>query len=297
MKTIILLLILLWIDSSYCYPQGNGGEHGSDINTLIEQIKKPGSLSIPSFQALNKADGNYVLTLQSGDQNNAEIRQASNDGFGRSNQVISTQAGNSNEFSAEQIGSGNLVRSDQSTYVSNLQTLEILAQRCAPKTGSWTIPYFGNNNLNVLQKGDDNCQSSLQMGDYNGIQALQQGNSNGILTIQQGSNNNIAVEQLGNYNLLSVRQLGRNNAVTGYLQENNSGAISADKINQIGENLTLISHDASRYKACGNSFSQTGANLTLEVNNGFLNSLKGVDIVQTGIAMKVIVDQSYFSTH
>jgi hypothetical protein len=139
----------------------------------------------------------------------------------------------------------------------------------------------GNNNLSIVQEGDDNSLSSLQQGSYNNI-----------LAHQKGDENSIVAQQFGSYNRLAVTQNGMNNSVTGYIQENQSGSISSDDITQNGDNLTFISHDASRYKANGSSFSQSGSDLTLEVNNDLFNSVKGVDINQTGHGMKAIVGQS-----
>jgi hypothetical protein len=284
MKKAICILLILW--SSNCYPQVNLNTDGSEFFTQIGQVIKPDFQTILSFQAQNGVNGNYVLSMQLGNQNNAAVHQVNELGNDRSNQVISLQAGNGNEFSAEQIGSGNLVMSVQSAYLSNLQSLEVLSQRGITNPDQWSMPNVGRNQLSFVQEGNENSLSSLQQGSYNSIQAHQQGDENSIIA-----------KQFGGYNHLTVTQNGMNNSVAGYIQENQSGSVSSDNIIQNGDNLTLISHDASQYKANGNSFSQSGSNLTLEVNNGLLNSMGGVDIVQTGKEMKVIVDQTYFLTH
>jgi len=45
----------------------------------------------------------------------------------------------------------------------------------------------------------------------------------------------------------------------------------------------------------GNTFTQIGNKLSVELNNGMMNNPGGIDVNQKGKEMNVIIDQSFFS--
>lgn len=253
-----------------------------ETSGAIQQISTSGFDNILGFQTLNRGINNFALTQQVGDQNKASINQKSDPGAGLTNQSYTIQQGNSNELSVDQIGGGNLLLSFQLGY---------LASEAGIKKDNQTS--FG---LEVTGVNKDNESNGILVeGERNKLQVSQTGNNNGIMAVQQGDDNFISAGQKGFNNYLYILQKGKKNYVTGYEQENSSEKILFDTVIQEGEGLTLNASDVSKSKPNGNLFSQSGINLSLQVNNGFVNSLGGIEITQTGKDMKVVIDQSYFA--
>jgi hypothetical protein len=240
-------------------------------NESIHQISTNGIADILSFQTLNRGTGSFVLIQQTGNQNTSSINQQSDPG--QSNQSYAYQQGSFNEMSVGQIGSSNLLLGFQLGYLAN----EV-------NSSSGILP-----SISVTGAVDGG-----QKGDGNVLEVSQEGENNGIMAVQQGNDNSILAEQKGTNNYLLILQKGTNNSVIGYIQESSSGR-NFDTIIQDGESLSLDATGVSTSKAMGNIFSQSGTNLSLQVNNGFVNSIGGIEITQTGKDMNVVVDQSYFS--
>ena len=240
-------------------------------NESIHQISTSGIADILSFQTMNRGTGSFVLIQQTGNQNTSNINQQSDPG--QSNQSYAYQQGSFNEMSVGQIGSSNLLLGFQLGYLAN-----------QVNSSPGILPLVSvSGAVDGGQKGDGNM-----------LEVSQEGENNGFMAVQQGNDNSISAEQKGTNNYLLILQKGTNNSVTGYIQENSSGR-NFDTIIQEGESLSLEATGVSTSKAMGNIFSQSGINLSLQVNNGFVNSLGGIEIAQTGKDMKVVVDQSYFS--
>ncbi len=265
---IFLFLFLLIVYPVYSQDIINSLNVGT--NESIHQISTSGIADILSFQTLNQGTGSFVLIQQTGIQNTSSINQQSDPG--QSNQSYAYQQGNYNEMSVGQVGTSNLLLGFQLGYLAN----EV-------NSSAGILPSISiSGALDVGLKGDGNM-----------LEVSQEGENNGIMAVQQGNDNSISAEQKGTNNYLLILQKGTNNSVTGYIQENSLGR-NFDTIIQEGESLSLEATGVSTSKAIGNIFSQSGINLSLQVNNGFVNSLGGIEITQTGKDMKVVVDQSYF---
>lgn len=266
---IFLFLLLLIVYPVYSQDIINSLNVGT--NESIHQISTSAIADIQSFQTLNRGTGSFVLIRQTGNKNTSSINQQSDPG--QSNQSYAYQQGNYNEMSVGQIGSSNLLLGFQLGYLAN----EV-------NSSSGILPAVSvSGAVDGGQKGDGNI-----------LEVSQDGENNGIMAVQQGNDNSISAEQKGTNNFLLIHQKGTNNSVTGYIQENSLGR-NFDTIIQEGESLSIEATGVSTSKAMGNIFSQSGINLSLQVNNGFVNTLGGIEITQTGKDMNVVVDQSYFS--
>ncbi len=256
-------------------------------NKPILQINLPGVADIMSFQTLNRAVGNVVLTQQIGDQNKVGISQHSDFAGASTNQSFNFQIGNSNELTLGQAGSNNLLLSFQLGY---------LAAEESGNRGNHFGYGLDNGNGNAYAYGHKGTDNSYEVaGEGNKLTVTQDGNNNGVMAVQQGTDNSAKASQKGDNNYLMILQKGSNNTVSGYTQENTTEKISFDTVVQLGENLQLNATEESKSKQNGNKFTQSGDHLSLQVSNGFLNTLGGVEITQTGKDMKVVIDQSYFS--
>ncbi|MEI6565666.1 MAG: curlin repeat-containing protein [Verrucomicrobiota bacterium] len=266
MKRLSLLLVLFLLNIFTCFSQS---VIGSGAGEAIRQISTSGIADILSFQTLNQGISNYVLTQQVGEQNTTKINQQ-NDPVA-ANQSYTLQQGNLNELSVGQIGSGNILLGFQLGFLSIV-----------------------NNNQGILPSVSlSGVADGGQKGDRNKLEVSQEGENNGIMAVQQGDNNTIDAGQKGSDNYLLILQKGTNNSVTGYMQENSSGR-NFDTIIQEGESLSLEATGVSTSKAMGNIFSQSGSELALKVNSGFVNTLGGIEVTQTGSKMTVVIDQSFF---
>lgn len=285
MKKITFILFLFAILSNSVFGQGNGKNREKEENEAIQQIRTSGLANILSFQTQNRETSNLVLTQQIGEQNKASVNQQTEAGFG--NQSYSIQQGTSNEMSIGQIGGGNLLLGFQLGYLTS-------------ELGRQQGNHFGfgleNGNGNAYAYGHRSSDAnSVVEGERNKLTITQDGINNGVIAVQQGSDNTISAEQKGTNNYLLLLQKGKNNSVTGYSQENTSDKILLETIIQEGDGLSLNTSDVSKSKPNGNTFIQSGVNLSLQVNNEFANNLGGIEINQTGHDMKVVIDQSYFS--
>ena len=282
-KLLIFLFLLICNFHPVC--SQNNGHQNKNNNEAIQQIRTSGLADIQSFQTLNRGVSNMVMTQQVGDQNKASVNQQASPGM--ANQSFSIQQGNSNEMNVEQIGSGNLLLGFQLGYMVSEQSRQ---------HGNHFGYGLGNGNGNAYAYGHDNKDNeSLMAGERNKLSVSQEGSNNSMMTIQQGNDNSISAEQKGTNNYLFLLQRGRNNSVTGFVQANTSENVLLDTIIQQGEGLTMNASEASKSKTHGNSFIQSGVNLSLQVNNQFSNILGGIEINQHGRDMNVVIDQSYFS--
>lgn len=282
MKRICILLLFLLLNQYVGIAQDIPANSSSETNETIHQISTNGFDNILSFQSLNLGISNFVLTQQIGRQNKILINQQGDLGSATTNQLYNFQQGSSNELSVGQIGSGNLLLSFQLGYQANV---------FGQIQGYQSDLGFGSANGNTFS-----AYNGTQVeGERNKLTVNQEGTNNGVMSIQQGNDNSILAEQKGTNNFLFILQKGKNNSVTGYKQGNTSGNILFDTIIQEGESLSLITDNVSMSKPNRNIFSQSGTNLSLQVNNEFVNSLGGIEITQNGRDMKVVIDQSYFS--
>jgi hypothetical protein len=281
-KSIVYLLIVL-LKIMPCYSQEIINNTGTVSNEAIQQISLPGIDDLLSFQNLNRAVSNYVLTQQTGNLNSATINQKSDGSSEMSNQSYTVQSGNSNELTIGQIGSGNVLLAFQLDYISNLIDQKQQSQVKALKSTVSTVGIPTDGNGYIVE------------GERNKMIITQEGTNNGIMAVQQGSDNTISAEQAGENNYLLALQKGSKNTVIDYKQENKSDDILFDRIIQVGDNLTLKSDEVSKSSINGNTFIQTGTNLSLEINSELLNTAGGIEINQKGTDMKVKIDQSYFS--
>ena len=283
MKTTILYLIILLLNCFTGHSQEFINNPGMETNKAIAQISTPGINDILSFQTLNQGIRNYAFTLQIGNQNKATIHQQNELSAETGNLSFTAQSGNSNELTIGQIGSGNLMLGIQLGYLTTL-------------TGIQKDISIGVENGCVFTSVFPMERNGYEVEvERNKMIISQNGNNNGIMAVQQGTDNFISAEQTGNNNYLLILQKGTRNSVTDYKQANQSEQFLFDKIIQIGDNLSLKADGASTYKPEENTFTQTGSNLSLEVNNSLLNTVGGVEIKQTGYDMKVVVDQSFFT--
>lgn len=283
MKTFILYLIVLLLNCFAGYSQDIINYTGTDTNEGIQQISVPEINDILSFQTLNQGVSNFSSIQQTGNQNTATVNQKADPGPGFSNQSYNIQEGNLNEMTIGQIGSGNVLLSYQLGYLSNSLSQSNLFG-------------FGLENSFGLTGTSIEGNILMTFGERNKLQVIQEGSNNGMMALQMGSGNIIDVRQKGSNNYLAIFQKGMNNSVSGFMQENTDGPTLFETISQVGDNLSLGATDVSMAKQNGNVFNQSGVNLSLEVNNGLINSLGGIEINQTGRDMKVVVDQSFFSS-
>jgi len=278
MKKIAFILFLFVIFFNSVFSQSNGKNQEKD--EAIQQIRTSGLADILSFQTQNRDVNNMVLTQQIGVQNRASVNQQTEAGFG--NQSYSIQQGTSNEMTIGQIGKDNLFLSYQLGYSTSLES----------RIGQNNLLDFGSTGANILE---NTSTQSLVSGEGNKQTVNQEGSNNAVMAIQEGNDNTISAGQKGTNNKLLILQNGNKNTVTGYQQENTTATDLFDTIIQEGEGLSLNTTGVSKSKPNGNTFMQNGANLSLQVNNEFANTLGGIEINQTGHDMKVVVDQSYFS--
>jgi hypothetical protein len=283
MKRFIIYLMIVLLKFMPCFSQDIINNTGMVSNEAIQQISLPGIDNIMSFQNLNRAVSNYVLTQQTGNLNMATINQKNDGSSEMSNQSYTVQSGNSNELTIGQIGSGNLLLGFQLDYISNLIDQKQQSQVNGQSSTFSIVGSTTDGNGYVVE------------GERNKMTITQNGTDNGIMAVQQGSDNSISVEQTGENNYLLALQKGSNNTVTDYKQENKSDEKLFDRIIQVGDNLNLKSDETSTSSINGNTFVQTGSNLSLEINSELINSAGGIEINQKGRDMKVVIDQSFFS--
>lgn len=281
MKKSVLFLTFSLLNILFCFSQEIINPPDVGASDLIHQISATGINNILSLQNINQGLGDIVLTQQSGNQNKVDLNQQSKDP-GTTNQSFNFQQGNYNEFSMDQHGNGNLLLTFQVGYV-----IDELVRNQFNQYGF----NLESGKANIVP---DDIQNVSMPGERNKIEVSQEGINNGMLLIQQGNDNLISADQNGNNNYLLVLQKGDSNSVTGYKQENISGTMLYDTIIQEGDNLSIITDGNPRINPNKNIYSQTGVNLAIEINNGFVNSTGGIEVTQTGKDMKVVVDQSYF---
>lgn len=271
------------MDGFYGYSQEIINNPAIETNGAIQQISAPGINDILSFQTMNQGISNFSSIQQTGNQNKATVNQKADLGSGFSNQSYSIQQGNSNEMTIGQIGTGNVLLGFQLGYLSNSLSQSNLFG-------------FGLENSFGLTGTSNERNILMTFGQGNRLQVIQEGSNNGMMALQIGSGNIIDAGQKGSNSYLTILQKGVSNSVSGYVQENTDGSILFETITQVGDNLSLSATDVSASKQNGNVFNQSGVNLSLEVNNGFINAVGGIEIKQTGRDMKVVVDQSFFSS-
>ncbi len=287
MKNTLFLLIFLLMGISPCLSQEIMNDPGPQTNETIQQISTTGIENILDFQTLNQGIGNSAFIQQTGNHNKAGISQQS-DAAISGNLSYTVQTGNENELTVGQIGSGNLLLGFQLGYLASTLT--------GREQGNHYGLGLGNGNGNAYAYGHLHTTNDyLVEGERNKLTITQNGTNNGVMAIQMGSDNTISAAQTGTNNYLAVLQTGKNNRLTGYTQANTSDKVLFDTVIQIGENLTLDASEDSKSKPNGNKFTQSGTNLSLQLNNEFVNSVGGIEIDQKGKDMKVVIDQSYFS--
>lgn len=249
---------------------------------VINEEREVGATDIQTFQALNAGTLNFTKTQQIGIQNKVNVLQeSSRDGL--LNHSYNIQEGNLNEVTVSQIGNGNMLSSFQVGY-----TVSEAVRQQGDCYG------FGLGNQNLYEYDEQSADLSINVGEKNKLTFNQNGTNNLVLVFQQGSDNTISAEQQGANNYMILYQKGKNNIITGYNQANISNKILYDVVIQEGEKLVLNASEAST-KPNGNTFIQSGSNLSLQVDNKFANNLGGLAIIQSGKDMKVIVDQSFFA--
>ena len=285
MRRNLQFLLLCLLNFQVGFSQDAINDLSLGTSGTIQQISTGGFENILGLQTLNQDVSNFVQTHQVGDQNIAKINQKSGTGANSANQSYTFQQGNSNELSVGQIGGGNLLLSFQLGYM-------------ASEAGRLKGNHYGFG----LGNGNDNAYGHQQIatdylvvGERNKLTLNQDGNNNGVMAIQMGSDNTISAKQKGSNNYLAILQNGKNNSVTGVSQENYSDKVLFDTFIQVGENLSYNATEDSKPKPNGNKSNQSGINLSLQVNNQFVNSLGGIEINQKGKDMSVVIDQSYFS--
>lgn len=286
MKKVTLYLLLSLLIANPGFSQEIINDLNPATNGAIQQISKSGFENILSFQTLNQDVSNFVQTQQVGNQNKASINQKSGPGSTSANQSYTFQQGNANELSVGQIGGGNLLLSFQLGY---------LATEAGRTQGNHYGFGLGNGEGNAYAYGHQHTATGyLVEGERNKLTINQDGYDNGVMAIQMGTDNTISANQKGKNNYLAILQNGKNNSITGVSQENSSDKVLFDTFIQVGENLSFNATEDSKPKPNGNKTNQSGINLSLQVNNAFVNSLGGIEITQTGKDMSVVIDQSYF---
>ncbi len=279
-KTIGLLLILITGVTGFCQEILNNPT--TEVIPEVQQIRTAGLDQLLQQQLVQQSSSNYIMTSQTGTGNKAMVNQLNDQSSALSNQSQLIQSGNFNEFTIGQVGSGNILLAFQLGYLSFNSGV----------TTTQSLPLIGTLFESLFST---ESSGSLSTGERNKLDLNQSGTGNGAFTLQQGNDNKISAGQTGKNNFLLVLQNGNYNSVEGYLQVNVTEQPLFDSILQNGEHLKLTSSGASDFKLSGNSFIQSGTNLSIQVNNEFLNTTNGVEISQTGRDMEVIVDQSYFS--
>jgi len=287
MEKFVLLMLLSLLIALPGFSQEIINDLNPATNGAIQQVPTSGLQNILNFQTLNQDISNFAQTQQIGNQNKASISQNRGSGSSSANQSYTFQQGNTNELSVDQIGGGNQLLSFQLGY---------LASEAGRLQGNHYGFGLGNSNGNAYAYGHQHTATNyLVVGERNKLTLNQDGNNNGVMAIQMGSDNTISANQKGKNNYLAILQNGKNNSVTGVSQENSSDNVFFDTYIQIGENISFNATEDSKPKPNGNKSNQSGINLSLQVNNQFVNSLGGIEINQKGKDMSVVIDQSYFS--
>lgn len=283
MKTFIIGLIMIIVNNLSVYSQeiNNSNEIGN--NKTMQQIQNLAIDNIMKYQAWNRASNNYVFLKQTGEQNKANIKQYEASGTEFSNLSFNIQSGNCNELAVEQIGNGNILFSSQLGYLATNNTNK-RDHQTNHDNKNWQISLYKSDENAYFIDGERNKMNLIQNGDNNLVQAVQQGTDNSITSTQEGNNNN-----------LLIFQKGVHNTITGYKQQNKTEYSLFDKIIQLGENNYLETNGVSNGGMVGNTFTQTGNNLSLKLNNELLNNSSGIEINQKGTEMKVNIEQSFFS--
>ena len=284
MKKIIFYILFLLLNPVTGYTQDIINITGSASNDAVQQIRLQGMDDLPNLQQSNQSIVNSVVIQQSGNLNSANISQQHGSSSEVSNQSYTVQSGNLNELTLGQIGNKNLMMGFQS---NNMYALTSFVQ------ANLTRILTGNIGITEMQALDAN--GNTVEAERNKMTISQNGNNNGLVAVQQGSDNTISAEQTGNNNYLLALQKGNNNSLTGYKQENESAHDLVDKVIQIGDNLSVKSEEVSKSSIIGNTFMQTGTNLSMVISSDLINSPGGMEVKQTGKDMKVVIDQSYFS--
>lgn len=241
-------------------------------SVVLSDVSSIAQLGNNNSAILSQTDAGGLLpnasnSMQQGSNNLADITQK-----GNGNVLFSFQMG----VMADELSNGNIGNSQLDIALQNMMSFII-----NPSSSAFTIGSQTNDIDYIAAEG-------------NKMTITQNGTNNGIMAVQQGSNNTLSAEQTGNNNYLLALQIGSNNTIEDYKQENTSDQILYDKIIQTGDFLTLKSDVASTTGA-GNTFIQTGSNLSFEINSDLLNSPGGVQVNQAGNNMKVVISQSYFS--
>lgn len=276
MKTTIRYILLL-LGFSLCAnaQQIINNEDASNIEA-IQQISVSDMDMFLSIQSWNNVAANMTVSIQIGNYNKLTINQRNGDEMNIANKAFTTQIGNSNELTLEQIGSYNVLLAYQTEHSSTVNDPNKMIEHSPTKV-----------NMNAdLNQG---------FGQGNKLDIVQEGADNVVLSFQEGSYNTISAKQLGSKNYLMALQRGTNNSVSGFTQENQTADVLMDVIVQVGDNLEFKTKDFAKSKTHGNSISQAGINLSLELSNGMLNNRGGLEVAQKGNDMKVIVDQSFFA--
>jgi len=286
MRRNLLFILLCLLNFQVGFSQDIINDLSLGTSESIQQISTGGFGNILGLQTLNQDVSNFVQTQQVGNQNIANINQKNSTGTTSANQSYTFQQGNANELSVDQIGSGNLLLSFQLGY---------LASEAGRTQGNHYGFGLGNGEGNAYAYGHQHTASNyIVEGERNKLTINQDGTNNGVMAIQMGTDNTISAKQKGKNNYLAILQNGNNNSVTGISQENSSDKLLFDTFIQVGENLSYNATEDSKPKPNGNKTNQSGINLSLQVNNAFVNSLGGIEITQTGKDMSVVIDQSYF---
>ena len=283
MKQYLIFLLFYLANLTLGMTQDIPGTQNLETIDVIRQISTNMPDNILSFQMLNRT-GNYAFTQQVGNQNTTRINQMNDPGSDLANQSVSIQHGTLNEMTVGQIGNGNTFLGFQLGYLAAW-----LSQRslCASDYGSESA---------LWETGTYNYTDILTGGERNKLTLTQEGINNYLMAVQMGDDNFISAGQRGSNNYLMILQRGVYNSVTGYEQRNTSETILFDTIVQEGERLSLSATGISGSRFTGNTFIQTGTDLSLQVNNDLINQAGGgMEVRQTGRDMNIVVDQSYFS--
>ncbi|MDD3319949.1 MAG: hypothetical protein PHS59_00700 [Paludibacter sp.] len=278
MKTTIPYILLLLTFSLFAKAQEIINNEAANNIEAIRQISVSDMDIFLSFQSWNNVAASKTISKQIGNYNKLTINQYDRGEMNMVNKAFTTQTGNSNELTLGQIGSNNLLLAYQMGYQNTADNTNKMIEysyssiNCS-KTTNVNQSFGGGNKLDIAQEGTDNV----------------------ALSFQQGTDNTFVAKQTGRKNYLMVLQRGTSNSVSGFNQENQTADALLDVIIQVGDNLELKTDEFARSKTRGNSITQTGTNLSLELSNEILNNKGGLEVSQKGNDMKVIVDQSYFA--
>ncbi len=282
MKQILVkwsLIVLAFLVAGAVNGQPVLNQAGLNQGELIRQIVTRNDDNILGFQKLNHSGlENTVLAIQLGNENKAILNQCHDPFAEQSSLIFSYQQGAFNEMTIGQIGTGNTLFGFQLGYV----------------TREWNTVSFTGRLEQMFSVYRTSCKDTWNAGERNIQDLYQEGSDNLLVAMQLGNDNLIQAGQKGIHNYLLILQSGSFNTLTGYEQSNQSDDMLTDTIIQEGDFLTISATGTSRFKLNGNSFTQRGANLSLEVNNDFINTTGGMEVIQTGRDMKVVIDQSYF---